>query len=131
MIELDYGKTRSYIEARRAGMRRRRLELETEQEYYEVTYTPAALKVGFPPPKLCKRPQSFEDLEQLSRNVETTFELPRREPIIVMLQLFAESVRKGAVTEPLCSADEALVTAKAIDEARRVATYRFIKKAGI
>ena len=94
-----------------------------------MTYTPAALKVGVPPPKPRKRPQSFEDLEQLSRNVETTFDFPRREPINVMLQLFAESVSKGAVTEPLCSADEALVTAKVIDEARKVATYRFIKKA--
>jgi len=131
MIELDYGETRSYVEARRAGMRRRRLELETEQEYYEVTYTPAALKVGVPPPKPRKRPQSFEDLEQLSRNLETTFDLPRREPINVMLQLFAESVRKGAVTEPLCTADEALVTAKAIDEAKKVAAYRFIRKAGV
>jgi len=131
MIELDYGETRSYIEARRASMRRRRLELETKQEYYEVTYTPAALKVGFPPPKLRKRPQSFEDLEQLSRNVETTFDLPRREPINVMLQLFAESVRKGAVIEPLCSADEAHITAKAIDEAQKIASYRFMKKVSI
>lgn len=131
MIELDYGGTRSYIEARRAGMRRRRLELETEGEYYEVTYTPAALKVGYPPPKLRKRPQSFEDLEQLSRNVETTFDLPRKEPIKVMLQLFAESVRKGAVIEPLCSADEAFVTAKAADDAKKVATYRFMKRTGI
>jgi len=35
------------------------------------------------------------------------------------------------VLEPLCSAEEALVTAKAIDDAKRVATYRFIKKVGL
>lgn len=128
MVELDYGQTRSYVEVRRANIRRRRLELDTDQEYYEITYTPAALKIGFPPPKLRKRPQSFEDLEQLSKNVETTFDLPRKEPINVMLQLFAESVKKGSVLQPLCSADEALVTARAIDEAKRVAAYRFIKK---
>lgn len=131
VIELDYGETRSCVEARYASIRRRRLELDTDQEYYEVTYTPAALKIGFPPPKLRKRPQSFEDLEQLSRNVETTFDLPRREPINVMLQLFAESVRKGRVVEPLCSADQALVTAKTVDDAKKVASYRFIKKAVI
>jgi hypothetical protein len=45
-----------------------------------------------------------------------------------MLQHFAESLRKGSVIEPLCSAEEALVTARAIDEARRVATHRFVKK---
>ena len=128
-IECDFGRTRSYIEARRTNIRRRRLELETEQEYYEVNYTPATLKIGFPPPKLRRRPQSFEDLEQLSKNVETTFDLPRKEPINVMLQLFAESVRKGTVIEPLCSAEDALVTAKAIDDAKKTAKYRFIKRA--
>ena len=130
LLELDYGETHSYVESRRANMRRRRLELETDTEYYEVNYTPAALKIGFPPPKLRKRPQSFEDLERLSRNVETAFDVPRKEPVKVMLELFAESLRKGKVLEPLCSAEEALVTAKAIDEAKRVAAYRFIKKAG-
>ncbi|GEM_PF-3262875 len=129
LLELDYGETRSYVETRRANMRRRRLELETDTEYYEVNYTPAGLKIGFAPPKLRKRPQSFEDLEQLSRNVETAFDVPRKEPIKVMLELFAESLRKGKVLEPLCSAEEALVTAKAIDEAKRMATYRFVKKA--
>jgi predicted dehydrogenase len=128
MVELDYGHTRSNIEVRRANIRRRRLELDTEREYYEVTYTPAALKIGFSPPKLGKRPQSFEDLEQLSKNVETAFDIPRSEPINVMLQHFAESIRKGSVIEPLCSAEKALVTAKAIDDARKVATYRFVKK---
>jgi predicted dehydrogenase len=128
IVELDYGHTRSYVEARRANIRRRRLELDTDQEYYEVTYTPAALKIGLSPPKLRKRPQSFEDLEQLSRNVETSFDLPKSEPINVMLQLFAESVRKGGVLEPLCTANEALVTARAIDDAKKIATYRFIKK---
>jgi len=128
MVELDYGHTRSSIEVRRANIRRRRLELDTDREYYEVTYTPAALKIGFSPPKLGKRPQSFEDLEQLSKNVETAFDIPRREPINVMLQLFAESVRKGSVVEPLCSAEEALVTARAIDDVRKVATHRLIEK---
>jgi len=130
MVELDYGHTRSNIEVRRANIRRRRLELDTDREYYEVTFTPVALKIGFSPPKLGKRPQSFEDLEQLSKNVETAFDIPRREPINVMLQGFAESVRKGSVVEPLCSAEEALVTAKAIDDARKVAGRRFVKKAG-
>jgi predicted dehydrogenase len=129
MVELDYGHTRSNIEVRRANIRRRRLELDTDREYYEVTYTPAALRIGFSPPKLGRRPQSFEDLEQLSKNVETAFDIPRREPISVMLQRFAESIRKGSVLEPLCSAEEALVTARAIDDARKVATYRLIKKA--
>jgi predicted dehydrogenase len=128
MVELDYGHTRSNIEVRRANIRRRRLELDTDREYYEVTYTPAGLKIGFSPPKLGRRPQSFEDLEQLSKNVETVFDIPRREPISVMLQHLAESLRKGSVIEPLCSAEEALVTARAIDEARRVATRRFVKK---
>jgi predicted dehydrogenase len=128
MVELDYGHTRSNIEVRRANIRRRRLELDTDREYYEVTYTPAGLKIGFSPPKLGRRPQSFEDLEQLSKNVETVFDIPRREPITVMLQHFAESLRKGSVIEPLCSAEEALVTARAIDEARRVAMHRFVKK---
>lgn len=128
MIELDFGETRSCVEARRANVRRRRLELETDREYYEVTYTPAGLKIGFPPPKLRTRPRNFEDLEQLSKNVETTFDLPRKEPINVMLQLLAESVRKGSVMDPLCSAEQALVTARAVDEAKKVATYRFIKK---
>jgi predicted dehydrogenase len=130
-IELDYGETRSFMEARYAGIRRRRLELETQQEYYEVTYTTAALKVGFPPPKLRKRPQSFEDLEQLSRNMETVFDLPRKEPINEMLRLFAESVRMGSVAEPLCSADEAIVTSRTIDDAKKIAQYRFIKKVGV
>jgi predicted dehydrogenase len=129
MVELDYGHTRSSIEVRRANIRRRRLELDTDREYYEVTYTPAALKIGFSPPKLGKRPQSFEDLEQLSKNVETAFDIPGREPINVMLQDFAESIRKGSVIEPLCNAEEALVTAKAIDDARKLATHRFVKKA--
>jgi predicted dehydrogenase len=129
MVELDYGHTRSNIEVRRANVRRRRLELDTDREYYEVTYTPAALKIGFSPPKLGRRPQNFGDLEQLSKNVETTFDIPRSEPINVMLQQFAESIRRGSVIEPLCSAEEALVTAKAIDDARKVATYRYVKKA--
>jgi predicted dehydrogenase len=128
IVELDCGHTRSNIEVRRANIRRRRLELDTDREYYEVTYTPAGLKIGFSPPKLGRRPQSFEDLEQLSKNVETVFDIPRREPISVMLQNFAESLREGSVIEPLCSAEEALVTARAIDEARRVATHRFVKK---
>jgi UDP-N-acetylglucosamine 3-dehydrogenase len=130
VLEFDCGETRSYIEARRANIRRRRLELETDGEYYEVNYTPAALKIGFPPPKLRKRPQSFDDLEQLSRNNETVFDVTRKEPMKVMLELFAESLRKGTVLEPLCSAEEALVTAKAIDDAKKVATFRLIKKAG-
>lgn len=129
MVELDYGHTRSNIEVRRANIRRRRLELDTDREYYEVTYTPAALKIGFSPPKLRKRPLSFEDLEQLSKNVETAFDIPRREPINVMLQHFAESVRKGSVIEPLCTAQEALVTARAIDDVRKVAAHRLVKKA--
>jgi len=129
LIELDCGKTRSHVEARRANMRRRRLELDTDEEYYEVTYTPAALKAVFPPPKLRRRPQSFEDLEQLSRNVETSFDLPRREPIKVMLQLFAESVRKGSVMEPLCSAEQALVTSRVVEDVKKTATYRIVKKA--
>jgi len=104
------------------------LELETEQEYYEVTYTPAALKIGFPPPKLRTRPQSFEDLEQLSKSVETSFEVPRKEPIDTMLQLSIESFRKGSVIDPLCSGEQALVTAKAIDEAKRVAIHRYITR---
>ena len=128
VIELDYGHTRSYVEVRRANIRRRRLELDTDREYYEVTYTPAALKIGFSPPKLGRRPQSFEDLEQLSKNVETVFDIPRREPINAMLQSFAESVKKGSVIEPLCSADEALITARAIDDAKKVAAYRFIER---
>lgn len=128
MIELDFGETRSNVEARYGNIRRRRLELDTYHEYYEVNYTPAGLKIGFPPPKLRMRPRNFEDLEQLSKNVETTFDLPRREPINLMLQLLVESVRKGSVIEPLCSADQALVTAKAIDEAKRAATHRFIKE---
>jgi predicted dehydrogenase len=131
MIEFDCGKTRSHVEARYADIRRRRLELDTDQEYYEVTYTPAALKIGFAPPKLRRRPQSFEDLEQLSRNVETSFDLPRTEPIKVMLQLFAESVRKGLVIEPLCSAEQALVTSKAVDDAEKTATCRIIARVGI
>jgi predicted dehydrogenase len=128
MIELDFGETRSYVEARYANIRRRRLELDTYHEYYEVSYTPASLKIGFPPPKLRKRPRNFEDLEQLSKNVETTFDLPRKEPINVMLQLLVESIEKRSVIEPLCSADQALVTARAIDEAKKVATHRFIKQ---
>lgn len=128
MVELDYGHTRSYVEVRRTSIRRRRLELDTDQEYYEVTYTPAALKIGFSPPKLGRRPQSFEDLEQLSKNAETAFDIPRREPINVMLQCFADSVRKGVVIGPLCNADEALVTARAIDDAKKLAAYRFIKR---
>jgi len=128
MVELDYGNTRSYVEVRRANIRRRRLELDTDQEYYEVTYTPAGLKIGLSPPKLRKRPQSFEDLEQLSRNVETSLDLQREEPIKIMLHRFVQSVKKGSVIEPLCSADEALVTARAIDDARKTAVYRFIKK---
>jgi len=128
MVELDCGHTRSNIEVRRANIRRRRLELDTDREYYEVTYTPAGLKIGFSPPKLGRRPQSFEDLEQLSKNVETVFDIPRKEPITVMLQNFVESLRKGLVIEPLCSAEEALVTARAINDARRVATHRFVKK---
>lgn len=128
-VELDYGHTRSNIEVRRANVRRRRLELDTDREYYEVTYTPAALKIGFSPPKLGRRPQSFGDLEQLSKNVETAFDIPRSEPINIMLQHFAESIRRGSVIEPLCSAEEALITAKAIDDARKVATYRYLKKA--
>lgn len=124
IIELDFGKTRSYVEARYGNIRRRRPELDTEHEYYEVTYTPASLKIGFPPPELRARPRNFEDLEQLSKNVETTFELPRKEPINVMLQLLVESVRKGSVIDPLCSADQALVTARAIDEAKKAATHR-------
>ena len=129
MVELDYGHTRSSIEVRRANIRRRRLELDTDREYYEVTYTPAALKIGFSPPTLGRRPQSFEDLEQLSMNVETAFDIPRREPINVMLQHLGESIRKGSVIEPLCSAEEALVTARAIDDARKVATHRLVEKA--
>jgi predicted dehydrogenase len=129
MVELDYGHTRSNIEVRRANIRRRRLELDTDREYYEVTYTPAALKIGFSPPKLRKRPQSFEDLEQLSKNLETAFDIPRREPINVMLQYFGESIRKGYVIEPLCTAEEALVTARTIDDVRKVATHRLVKKA--
>lgn len=128
MIELDYGHTRSYVEVRLTNIRRRRLELDTDREYYEVTYTPAALKIGFSPPKLGRRPQSFEDLEQLSKNVETAFDITRREPINVMLQHFAESVKKGSVIEPLCTVDEALVTARAIDDAKKVATNRVIKR---
>jgi len=119
IIELEFGKTRSCVEARYGNIRRRRLELDTEHEYYEVTYTPASLKIGLPPPKLRSRPRNFEDLEQLSKNVETTFELPRKEPINAMLQLLAESVRKGSVIEPLCNAEQALVTARAIDEAKK------------
>lgn len=130
MIELDCGETRSHVEARRANIRRRRLELDTDQEYYEVTYTPASLKIGIPPPKLHKRPQSFEDLEQLSRNIETAFDVPRREPIKLMLQLFAESMKKGSVIEPLCSAEQALVTSKAVEDVRKMATYRVVKKVG-
>ena len=130
MVELDYGRTRSNIEVRRADFRRRRLELDTDREYYEVTYTPAALKIGFSPPRLGKKPQSFEDLEQLSKNVETAFDVPRKEPIRVMFEDFAESVRKGSLVEPLCSAEEALITAKAIDDARKVAGHRFVKKTG-
>lgn len=128
MIELDSGETRSYVEARYGNIRRRRLELETNNEYYEVTYTPASLKIGFPPPKLRKSPRNFEDLEQLSKNVETTFDLPKIEPINVMLQLLAESLRKGSVIDPLCSAEQALVTARAIDDAKKAATHRFVKK---
>lgn len=129
MVEFDCGQTRCHVEARHASIRRRRLELETEREYYEVAYTPAGLKVGFSPPKLRKRPQSFEDLEQLSRNVETAFEVPRKEPMNALLQLFAESVRQGALIEPLCSAEQALVTMKVIDDAKKLATYRFIRRA--
>jgi hypothetical protein len=106
------------------NIRRRRLELETEDEYYEVNYTPAALKVGFPPPKLRKRPESFEDLEQLSRNVETAFHLPRKEPIESMLRLFAESLAKGAVIAPLCSGEEALVMARTINDVIKAASRR-------
>lgn len=128
MVEFDCGKTRSHVEARRANIRRRRLELDTDEEYYEVTYTPAALKVGFPPPKLRRRPQSFEDLEQLSRNVETSLDLPRAEPVKVMLQLFAESIRKGSVIDPLCSAEQALVTSRTIDDAKKIVIHRIVKK---
>lgn len=130
VVELDYGRTGAYVEVRRSNIRRRRLELETDQEYYEVTYTPAALKMGFAPPKLGKRPRSFEDLEQLSRNFETVLELPRKEPINEMLKLFVESVRKGSVIEPLCSAEQALVTSRVIDDSRKMATCRVIKRVG-
>ena len=125
IIELDFGKTHSCVEARYGNIRRRRLELDTDHEYYEVTYTPASLKIGFPLPKLRTRPRSFEDLEQLSKNVEAKFDLPSREPINVMLQLLVESVRKGSVIDPLCSADQGLVTARAIDEVKKAATNRF------
>jgi len=128
VIELDCGRTRSHVEARRANMRRRRLELDTDEEYYEVTYTPAALKVVFPPPKLRRRPQSFQDLEQLSRNVETAFDLQRTEPIKVMLKLFTESVRKGSVMEQLCTAEQAFVTSRAVEDAKKIATYRIIER---
>jgi len=128
VIELDLGDTHSYVEARYGNIRRRRLELETDYEYYEITYTPASLKIGLPPPKLRKRPRNFEDLEQLSKNVETTLDLPRKEPINVMLQDLAESLRKGSVMDPLCTADQALVTAKAIDEVKKTATHRYVKK---
>ena len=45
-----------------------------------------------------------------------------------MLWDLAESLRKGSVIDPLCNADQALVTAKAIDEAKKVATHRYVKK---
>ena len=128
VIEFDCGETRSYVEARYGGIRRRRLELETDHEYYEINYTPASLKIGFPPPKLRKRPRNFDDLEQLSKNVETTLDLPREEPINVMLQDLVESLRKGSVIAPLCSADQALVTARAVEEAKKTATYRYVRK---
>ncbi len=130
-VEFDCGRTRCCVEARRTNFRRRRLEVETEREYYEVTYTPSSLKIGFSPPKLGTRPRSFEDLEQLSRNVETSFEVPRKEPVIAMLQLVGDSFRKGTVLDPLCSAQEALVTARAIDRVLRVATYRFIPRLSV
>jgi predicted dehydrogenase len=127
IVELEYGHTRSLVETRRANIRRRRLEVDTDHEYYEVNYTPAALKVGVPPPKLRTRPQNFEDLEQLSRNMETTLDLPKKEPMKVMLELLGKSVTTEAVMEPLCNGEEALVTAKAIDEARKIAQWRFIR----
>jgi predicted dehydrogenase len=130
MIEFDAGDTCCFVEARYSNIRRRRLELESNNEYYELTYTPASLKIGFPPPKLRKSPRNFGDLEQLSKNVEMTFDLPRMEPMNTMLGLLAESLRKGAVVDPLCSAKHALVTARAIDEAKKAATYRFGKKPG-
>jgi hypothetical protein len=128
VIELDYGHTRSHVEARYANLRRWHLELETQQEYYEVTCTPSALKIGFPPPKLRKKPRSFEDLEQLSRNVELACDVLRKKPINVMLRLFAESLKKGTVVEPLCSAEEALVTARTIDDTKKTAHYRLAEK---
>ena len=127
IIELEYGHTRSLVETRRANIRRRRLEVDTDHEYYEVNYTPAALKVGVPPPKLRTRPQNFEDLEQLSRNMENTLDLPKKEPMKVMLELLAKSMTTGAVLEPLCNAEEALITAKALDDARKIGQWRFIK----
>jgi len=129
MVELDCGHTRSLVEARYASIRRRRLELETEHEYYEVTYTPAALKIGFPPPKLRRRPRNFEDLEQLSKNVEIPFDVRRKEPIKAMLQLLAESVRKGRVLDPLCSGEQALVTARVMDEAKKAPKCKIIERA--
>jgi hypothetical protein len=45
-----------------------------------------------------------------------------------MLQLFAESVKKGEIVEPLCSAEEGLVTARAIDDAVRKASHRFLAR---
>jgi hypothetical protein len=128
-IELDYGHTHSHIEARYSNLRRRRLEVETQQEYYEITYTPSSLKIGFPPPEIRKKPRSFEDLEQLSRNFEMPFDLQRKEPISIMLKLFAESVKEGSVVEPLCNAEQGPVIAKAIDDARKVADYRLAGKA--
>jgi len=126
IVELELGRICSCVETRRANVRRRRLEVDTDDAYYEVNYTPAALKVGVSPPKLRTKPQNFEDLEQLSRNMETTFDLPKKEPIKAMLELLAKSVTAGSVVDPLCSAEEALIIAKAIDDARKIAQWRFL-----
>lgn len=127
VIELECGKVLSCIEAQYSNIRRRRLELDTDQEYYEVNYTPAALKVGLAPPKLSKRPRSFSDLEQLSKNLEVPIDVRKVEPLNMMLLLFAGSVRQGTCIEPLCNAQEALVTAEVISEVEQVAKHRILE----
>jgi len=59
--------------------------------------------------------------------METTLDLPKKEPMKVMLELLAKSVTTGAAMEPLCNGEEALITAKAIDDARKIAQWRFIR----
>ena len=95
----------------------RLIHLYGNQRFYTLNYAQQKLKSYRAPPKAKIEHGNWEDILWLSRHVQDDIQIACKEPLVMELKCFIDSVKRNEILDPLCNTNEALQVLEISDEA--------------